>query len=120
MRLCPGDRVKIIKPGHVANGDAGVVLGFGQLEYVNSPLFDPRDVGVPIVYVAGSDGHFDGKVWPIFVLRLQHVELIAQGDITTSRRLVEDIIDMAEARGCPLRGIYDWAGPYKPKNKITG
>lgn len=120
MSFQAGDRVRIIKPGHPAKGGAGVVLGLGQLEYVNSPDFDPRDEGVAIAYVAASDGHYDGKVWPVFVLRLGHIELIARPDPASSRRMVESIIDQCEARGCPLRGLYPWAGPYRPQRKITG
>lgn len=102
-----GDRVKIIKPGHPARGGAGVVLGLDDID------------GAPCAYVAGVDPH-DGKVWPVFVIRLRYLELIARPDTATSRRLVESIIDQCEARGCPLRGVYAWAGPYRPEHKITG
>ena len=102
-----GDRVRITKPNHPAKNCAGVVLGFGDTD------------GASTVYIA-SEANYAGKVWPIFAMRLHQVELIAEGPIATSRRLVEDIIDAAEARGCPLRGIYSWAGPYKPKKETTG
>ncbi len=98
----PGDRVKIMKSDHPAFGRAGVLMGWGEL------------YGDAIVYVAADTPHYD-RAWPIFVLRPYHVELIAEGDIATSRRLVEEIIEICEARGCPLRGLYPWAGPYDPK-----
>src|SRR5262245_34892610 len=100
-----GDRVKIIKPQHPAEGCAGVVLGPEQL-----------DDGTPVMFVASTTPH-DGKQWPVFVLRLEHLELIG------GRQSIEPIIDACEARGCPLRGLYKWAGPYRPPNwlrEITG
>lgn len=97
-----GDRIKIVKRDHPVFGYAAVLLGFDQL-----------DDGASVIFAAASVPH-QGKIWPVFVLRPHHVELVAEGDIATSRRLVEEIIDACEARGCPLRGLYSWAGPYKP------
>jgi len=102
-----GDRVKIMKPGHPAFGRPGIFMGWGDLD------------GERIAFIAGHIPH-EGKVWPIYVLYPCFVDLVAEVDRATGRRLVEGIIDECEARGCPLRGIYDWAGPYEPKEKITG
>lgn len=103
MSVKPGDRVRITKPAHPARGRTGVVLGWEKL-----------DDGTPVAYVAGADPH-DGKAWPVFVLRPGDVELIARCDSGASAALIESIIDACEARGCPLRGIYSWAGPYRPR-----
>lgn len=91
--------------GHPADGRAGVALGW---DYAGDDL---------ILFVASHTPHY-GKVWPVYVLHPHHVELIESCKEEDGGRLVESIIDAAERRGCPLRGIYRWAGPYIPKHKI--
>lgn len=102
MSVKPGDRVMITKLGHPAEGQAGVMLGWGDID------------GAAILFVAGRTPHYD-KIWPVYVLRPWHVDLVASGNQEDGEKLVKDIIDAVEARGCPLRGIYDWAGPYISK-----
>lgn len=111
-----GDRVKITKPGHPAEGRAGVVLGPSEL-----------DDGTPIFYVATA-GWADeiwpaattDKAWPVFVLRPSGVELVMECEPEAGARLVEEIVEACEARGCPLRGLYEWAGPYIAPDRVDG
>jgi len=102
-----GDRVKIVKPKHPAAGQPGIVLGLDWLRQSE------------IAYVACATSH-QGKVWPVYVLYPTHLELIARPDPGASARMIEEIIEACEDRRCPLRGIYPWAGPYRPNRKITG
>jgi len=110
----PGDRVKVMRAGHPAWMRPGVVLGFDEVD------------GRPVAFVAVDyPGYVDAcgvsKIWPIFVIRLTWLTVIAEADPESSRRLVDSLIDIAEDRGVPLRGLYAWAGPYRPKGeKITG
>jgi hypothetical protein len=107
MNIKPGDRIMITKYGHPADGQAGIALGWDSYD------------GTAVLFVASCTPRH-GRVWPVYMLRPHHVELIESCNEEDGGKLVESIIDEAENRGCPLRGIYRRAGPYVPKHTISG
>lgn len=98
-----GDTVKITKPNHPAHGYNGVVMRIEWLDYKGERSQVAEVAGINPIEYQDDDGATIVKEFPLYVVRLNYLEVVESCDPKEGRRLAQRIAMALYNRGCALQ-----------------
>jgi hypothetical protein len=98
-----GDTVRITKPSHPAQGYNGIVMRIEWLDYDNERRQVAEVAGINPLEYTDDDGATIVKEFPLYVIRLNYLEVVESCDPEIGWRLAQRIAQALYNRGCALQ-----------------